>query len=287
MKRLLSSFTLLSALVLTSCNSQTDQENELMITGSSTIAPVLSEIAKAYERQYPNSRIEVQSGGSSKGLNDVRQGTSNIGMVSRRLKPSESDVQSYRIALDGLAIIVNQSNPIEEINSLQVIDIYLGKITNWKQLGGMDKEITVVSKAEGRSTLEVFSKYFGISYRDIQAHVIIGDNQQGIQTVNGNTGAIGYVSIGAAEYEETHNNAAIKRLPLDGTAATTENLINQSYPIARDLNLVLKGKPSNLEQQFIDFSKSTDVIKYYHSHSLIPATLPTKISSNTEQSTVH
>ena len=164
MKRLLSSFTLLSALILASCNSQTDQENELMITGSSTIAPVLSEIAKAYERQYPNSRIEVQSGGSSKGLNDVRQGTSNIGMVSRRLKPSESDVQSYRIALDGLAIIVNQSNPIEEINSLQVIDIYLGKITNWKQLGGMDKEITVVSKAEGRSTLEVFSKYFGISY---------------------------------------------------------------------------------------------------------------------------
>jgi phosphate transport system substrate-binding protein len=254
----------LLCLGLTACSSSSNPQGngtaskKLVLTGSSTVAPLIGEMAKRYESQHPGVRIDVQSGGSSRGIGDARQGTADIGMVSRALKPDEKDLQSFIIAQDGISIILNKSNLVAKLSDAQIVGIYTKKITNWKDVGGNDAPITVVNKAEGRSTLELFAKYFKLEPKDIKADAVIGDNAQAIKTVAGNPDAIGYVSIGSAEYDEKQGTA-IKLLPVEGIAASTVNVTNGTFPLSRPLNLVTKTAPMGLSKEFIDFAQSPGV----------------------------
>jgi phosphate transport system substrate-binding protein len=236
----------------------------LTLTGSSTVAPLVNEIARQFEAQLPGVRIDVQTGGSSRGINDVRKGVADIGMVSRALKPGEDDLHAYTIALDGIGLIVHARNPVVSLSRQQVADIFTGNITRWNAVGGDDARITVVNKAEGRSTLELFLEYFQLKNSAIRPHVIIGDNAQGIKTVTGNRNAIGYVSIGAAEYE-SGRGVPLRLLVLDGVAASVDNVRNGNFPLSRPLNLVTAGVPQGLARQFITFAQSAQV------HDLIEA----------------
>jgi len=241
-------------------------QGKLVLTGSSTVAPLASEIGKRFEAEHPGARVDVQTGGSSRGITDARQGVANIGMVSRSLKDEEKDLQAFTIARDGIGIILHQDNPVQSLSDQQVVDIYTGKVDNWQEVGGKKAVITVVNKAEGRSTLELFTDYFKLKNSDIKAQVIIGDNEQGIKTVAGNPNAIGYVSIGTAEYSTT-NGVPIKLLPVSGVAATTENVQNGTFPISRPLNLVTKTQPEGLDEEFLNFARSPqveDIVKEQH-----------------------
>jgi phosphate transport system substrate-binding protein len=233
-------------------------QRKIVLTGSSSVAPLVNELGKRFEKKNPGVRVDVQTGGSSRGINDVRAGIADIGMVSRALKSEEADLKSHTIAIDGIGLIVHKTNSIPALSNEQVVDIYLGKITNWKTVGSHDRKITVVNKAEGRSTLELFLSHFKLLNKDLKVQVVIGENQQGIKAVAGNPGAVGYVSIGAAEFEE-RNGTNIRLLPLSNIAATVENLRTGKFPLSRPLNLVTKGKISDLGNRFIQFSQSKEV----------------------------
>lgn len=230
-------------------------EGKLIISGSSTMAPLVSEIGKRFETRHPGIRVDVQTGGSSRGVADVVNGLADIGMASRALKPQETHLHGSIIAHDGITVILHQDNPIQSLTDDQITSIYTGVITNWKTVGAPDAPITVVNKAEGRSTLELFRHYFMLSNRDIKAHVVIGDNEQGIKTVAGNPHAIGYVSIGTAQYDATHG-VPIRPLPLRGIPATLETVQTGTFPLSRPLTLVTKSAPAGLINTFIEFAKS-------------------------------
>jgi len=242
---------------------------KLVLTGSSTVAPLAAEIGRLFESQYPGVRIDVQTGGSSRGVKDARMELADIGMASRTLKATESDLLSFTIALDGISIILNRDNPITALNKQQIIDIYTGKIVNWQAVGGSKAPITVVNKAEGHSTLELFLHYLGLKNTQVKPQVVIGDNQQGIKTVAGNINAIGYVSIGAAEYEAMHGTA-IKLLPLNGIPASVKNVQNQSFPLSRPLNLITKKQPTGIIKAFIDFARSPEVNPIIEAQYFVP-----------------
>ncbi|SFL36311.1 phosphate ABC transporter substrate-binding protein, PhoT family [Nitrosomonas aestuarii] len=241
----------------------------LIVTGSSTVAPLMSEIARRFELQYPEVRIDVQTGGSSRGINDVRRGIADIGMVSRALKPNENDLHAFSIAMDGIGIIVHANNPVISLNSQQIADIYTGKITHWKSVGGPNARITVVNKAEGRSTLELFLDYLQLKNSAVKPHIIIGDNTQGIKTVTGNPHAIGYVSIGAAAYE-AQRGAPIRLLALNGVTASVENVYSGIFPLSRPLNLITPRVPQGLIRAFIEFARSSQLHHLIEAHYFVP-----------------
>ena len=253
----------------TNPEQSTNATEKLVLTGSSTVAPLAAEIGKRFESLYPGIRVDVQTGGSSRGVNDARSGLANIGMASRALKENEADLFSFTIALDGISIIINKANPLNSLDKQQIIDIYTGKIVNWQELGGTDVPITVVNKAEGRSTLELFLHHFALQNTQVKPHVVIGDNQQGIKTVSGNPGAIGYVSVGAAEYEATHK-VAIKLLPLGGISASVENVRNRSFPLSRPLNLIMREEPTGMTKTFIEFARSAQVNDLIKAQYFVP-----------------
>lgn len=244
-------------------------DNKLVLTGSSTVAPLAAEIGKRFEARNPDIRVDVQSGGSSRGVADARSGLADLGMVSRAPNAEETDLQFFPIARDGVGVIVHRSNPVDALTDEQIVEIYTGKITDWSGVGGKAGRITVVTKAEGRSTLELFLHYFKLKNSDVKAQVVIGENQQGIKTVAGNSGAIGYVSIGSAEYEAGHG-AAVRLLPIGAAAASIENVRNGSFPLARPLNLVSKGQPGVVAKRFIDFAQSKDVHDIVESQFFVP-----------------
>lgn len=237
---------------------------KLVITGSSTVAPLVTEIAKRFEQLHPEVRIDVQTGGSGKGIADARNGISDIGMASRPLKPDENDLVAHQIAADGVGMIIHQSNPIRELTDTQIIDIYSGKIKNWKDVGGQNQPLIVVHKAEGRATLEVFLQYFHLDNSIIKADVIVGDNQHGVKTVAGAQGSIGYVSIGTAE-AEIKFGTPIQLLPIGGVPASTATVASGQFPVSRPLNLVTIDSKNDLANQFINYCQSIAV------HDLITA----------------
>lgn len=261
-------------LLLTTVITLMAADGRLTVTGSSTIAPLVAEIAKRFEATHPGVRIDVQTGGSSRGVTDAANGLADIGMASRALKPDEPVVAhlvAHLVARDGVAVIVHASNAVPALTKEQVVAIYTGKLTDWSAVGGKAGQITVVNKAEGRSTLELFCQHFGLKNADIKAHVVIGDNEQGVKTVAGNPGAIGYVSIGTAQIG-IESGVSVRMLPLDGLVASTKTVHDGTWPLARPLNLVTKGQPTGLVKEFIALAQSKDVDDLITDLAFVPPT---------------
>lgn len=238
--------------------SSADERQVLTLTGSSTVAPLAAEIGKRYESLHPNVSVDVQTGGSSRGVHDARAGLADVGMVSRALYKNESDLTAHTIAMDGITMIVNKANPVQFLTQQQIIDIYTGKTRDWSAIGPFKGTIVVENKAEGRSTLDLFVDHFKLDVTQIRADVIVGDNEQAIKVVAGNPLALGYVSIGNAAYD-AENGVPIRPLPMDGIEPTIEAVASKKFPIIRELNLVVKGPPPDLVRDFIAFAQSDKV----------------------------
>ena len=274
---------LVSFLLATLCGCSDDPQSDvsgkgesnlsgkLTLTGSSTVAPLITEIARRFEELHPDLRIDVQTGGTGKGIADTRIGVADIGMASRSLKSDESDLITHQIAADGVGLIVHESNPIEGLTAEQVISIYLNQADNWNEVGGDEDEITVVHKAEGRATLEVFLKQFSIDNTKVKADVIVGENEHAIKTVAGTKNAIGYVSIGTAE-ADIQAGVPIRLLPLDGIDASTATVSSGEFPMSRLLNLITVDEPSPIALEFIRFCQSTGVHDLIRSNYFVPIT---------------
>jgi len=242
---------------------------KISLSGSSTVAPLAQEIALRFEKLHPGVRIDVQTGGSSRGVNDVSKGLVDIGMASRQLKAQETGLTPHTIAWDGISIIVNKSNPIQSLNQDQIRAIYTGKITNWREVGSYDKPIVVVNKAEGHSTLELFLNFYKLKNSDVQAQIIIGDNQQALKIVAGNPLAIGYVSIGSAQYEASHN-VPVKLINLGDITADVDNVAKGVFPLARPLNLLSTKNTSKLAMEFIQYAASSQVNDIVEQQYFVP-----------------
>jgi len=243
----------------------------LTLSGSSTVRPVLRVAARIYGKKH-NVRIKVMSGGSSKGIRNAGEGKVDIGMAARWLKPEEilayPDIQVATIGYDGIALIVHHANPVEGLTRKQVRDLYAGVIRNWKDLGGADREVHLVSKPEGRSSQDLFLKYFGLRARkeadgmhfapkgsgrfSKRAAAVIGPSSQVVVRVSRDEGAIAFVSIGSAVRAE-RSLGTVKRLKLDGVEATRENVRKRLYPIIQPLNLLTRGEPRGHARGLIDY----------------------------------
>jgi phosphate transport system substrate-binding protein len=232
---------------------------KITLTGATTISPLMAEIGKRLEAKNPGLRIDIQTGGSSRGINDAIRGAADIGMTSRALKETEKPgMTSVTIALDGVAMLVNAKNPINNLTDAQILAIFKGEVKNWKEVGGNEAPITVINRAEGRSELELFTDYFKIKSTDIKPQLVSGENQHGIKSVAGDPNAIIYMSVGASEYAIIEGEK-IKLVSWNGTVANSKNVANGSLPVTRPLVLVIKSDAPPLVRAVVDYARSTDV----------------------------
>lgn len=267
--RRLMALALVAIAGLAATPGEAQEHRTITITGSSTIAPIILEMGRAYEQKVPGVRVDVQTGGSSRGVADARNGRADIGMVSRAARSDEADLKWTLVANDGLAIIVHRDNPVAALGADQVKALYRSEIADWAAVGGKAGPVTLVHKAEGRSTLELFLAFFGLKNPEVKPHSIVGDNLQGVQTVAANPTAIGYVSIGTAE-TSVADGAPIRLLPYGGVAATVANVANDTYPLLRPLNLVTKEPVPEHVAAFLAFAASKEADRFITEQAFVP-----------------
>jgi phosphate transport system substrate-binding protein len=218
----------------------------LDISGASTVQPVVEKLIPLWTAQGGEA-VKLAGGGSGAGIKDATSGKSQIGMVSRDLKDEEkAALKNKVIAIDALAIVVNKGNSIAGLSKAQLVDLYTGKIDNWKAVGGPDLPVIRVSKEVGRSTLELFEHYTGLLSPDrnktdkpliSKQTYVIGSNLESLTLVGGMPGAIGYVSVGTAR-ALAQVGMPVKILALDGIEPSDEAIRGKRWPIVRPLNLV-------------------------------------------------
>ncbi|MES2298538.1 MAG: phosphate ABC transporter substrate-binding protein [Pseudomonadota bacterium] len=241
----------------------------ILIVGSSTMAPLVSAIALRYRARHPQVAVEVVGTGSARGLADTRAGKTDIGMVSRALSDADRDLYALPIGRDGVAVVLHKDNPVHTLSARQLVDIYTGKVVNWKQVGGRDRPIFTATAEPGRSSSELFVHFLGIRYEQMLSQRVVGDNKARIKLMLEHPDAIIYMSIGESE-RSALAGVPIKPLPIEGIEASSKNIRNGQFPIARPLTLVTRGAPGGLAKSFIEFATSSEATELIIAHDFVP-----------------
>ena len=249
----------------TSGTTSSSHSSTVSISGSTSVGPLLENEAEEFEANNSNVTIDINQTGSSSGIKDTKNGTSQIGMSSRELTSEEADgLDEITVAVDGIAVVVNKNNPVKNLTIEQVKDIFTGKITNWKKVGGEDEPIVVVSRESGSGTRGAFEEILGYKETETVKTALINNSTGSTKSVvEGNENAIGYMSIGYVDN-------SISAVSIDGVEATSENVKSGDYKIQRPFLLVYnEGNLSDEGQEFIDFILSEEGQKIVAEENLV------------------
>ena len=240
------------------------------IKGSDTVLPVAQQTAERFMNQHPDTRVTVTGGGTGVGISALLDNTTDIAMASRPIKFSEKmkiksageDVAEIVVAYDALAVVAHPSNPVKQLTRQQLEDIFRGKITNWKQVGGDDRKIVVYSRETSSGTYEFFKESVLKNKNYMASSLSMPATGAIIQSVSQTKGAIGYVGL-------AYVSPRVKTLSVsyDGkhyAAPTVENATNKTCPIVRPLyyyyNVKKKAEIDPLVQYILS-PDGQDIIK--------------------------
>jgi len=216
----------------------------LQIEGSTTVGPIVVEFAEAFKKTDPNLVITVKQTGSGDGIAALIDGRCQVATSSRSMKLEEYKAAvekgvmpvTHTISMDGVCMVVHPSNPVKALTVAQLKDIYTGKITNWKDLGGADKAIVLISRDTSSGTYESFVTFVMGKDKLAEKTEYVNATPQAHSRVATTEGAIGYVGLGFVDKQ-------VKALEVNGVAPTRKTIQSGKYPLSRPLFLYTNGYP--------------------------------------------
>lgn len=247
------------------------KNNSIQVKGSDTMVNLAQAWAEKYMQDNSGNFVAVTGGGSGTGLSSMISGTCDIAMSSRNIKEKEISLakqkginpNEIKAGLDGLAVVVNTSNPVGKLTSEQLAGIFTGKITNWKELGGKDQKIVILSR-EVNSGTHVYFKEHVLRKNDPNAKdefasgaLMLPSSQAIADEVAGNPSAIGYYGMGYISSKQKAV-AIAKDSKSEYIEPKIENVISGKYPISRPLFLYTNGQPQGVVKKFVDFALSKE-----------------------------
>lgn len=234
-----------------------DKKQTLVVTGSTTIQPLMNQFQESFE-DYANVSMNVTGGGSSAGASAVLQKTADIGMMSRDPKPAELDggLNVTIIGMDAVVVIISKDAGVSNLTVEEIAKIYSGIYTNWKELGGNDEKINPIVREEGSGTRDCIEEALAATlegYETSNSYPAEASTGSMKTRVENTSGAIGYVSLSAAS-DLTKNTIAVT---VNGIEASVETVSNNEYPISRNLILVTHGEPTGISAFFLNWILSS------------------------------
>lgn len=250
-------------------------QETITVSGSTSVTEVMEVLAETYQRQHNNTFIEVQGTGSSAGVKAAKNGTSMFGMASRELKDTEKEaaLKETVIARDGIAVVVNNTNSLDNLTVEDIAKIYRGDVQNWSQVGGENKPIVVVTRDTASGTRGAFEDIMGlkreingIEVSAISQRAQVGNGNGVIKTIVANNPfAIGYISLGSVD-------SSLKALKVNGVAPTHDAVISGDYKIARPFLVLSKdGTPSPAANAFMHWVISPEGQEVVSKQGYVPA----------------
>jgi phosphate transport system substrate-binding protein len=286
------SLTILCITILSACSNQQigpqPKPSDLVIIenkGSDTIVNLALAWAEAYQQYQPELSISVTGGGSGTGIAAMINGTVDIANASRQIKPEEHDLalangfEPYEIvvARDAIAVIVNPSNPIDQLSIAQISDIFSGKVTNWRELGGEDRPIVRLSRETNSGTHvyfleQVLRKGDKEDKTLFSTDTLLLPSSEGISAeIRQNPNAIGYDGLGYVT--DDLKVIAVAKEPAGPYVLPSPATVNsEEYPIARDLYMYTIGEPTGEIKTYIDWILAADAQKIVSSLGFVPIT---------------
>lgn len=245
----------------------TDMAGTLKIGGSTTIQQYSQSIANKLMSLNKGLSVAVTGGGSGVGVSGAVNGTLNIGNASRDLKATEKTanptLKSFTFGKDAICIVINKNNTVKSLTKDQVIKIFTGEITNWKDVGGKAGPILIQTREEGSGTLDGMVTLALGGKTIVKTATPSSSNQLMAEAVKGNVNAIGFISMG-------YVSDGVKACTIDGVTATAANGLTGKYPYVRNLNVLTNGIPSILTGKYIDFMKSAEGQKLLSEEAYLP-----------------
>jgi phosphate transport system substrate-binding protein len=263
---------IIAALCVASLIGTARAEDKIVLDGSTTVGPIAKAWAEYYMKKNPGVNITVGESGSGNGAKSIINGTCDIADMSRPMKDEEKEAAKAKnvnatehvVAWDGLSVIVHPSNPVKDLTMEQIRKIYTGEITNWKELGGPDAKIVVISRDTNSGTYETWETKVMNKQKITDKAEYVGSNGAIRQRIIDTTGAIGYVGLAFIE--------GVKSLSVNGVAASPETVLNKTYPIARPLYMYTNGEPAAETHvaKFLALAKNADGKKIIEETGFIP-----------------
>jgi phosphate transport system substrate-binding protein len=227
---------------------------DIVINGSTTVLPIAQKVAETYMKENPAVKISISGGGSGNGIKSLIDGTTDIADSSRFIKDEEVKQAvakgiypvPFAIAYDCIVPVVHPSNSVKGLTIDQLKAIYEGQIGNWKEVGGPDLKITVISRDTSSGTYEVWETKVMKEQRVYPGALLQASNGAVVQAVSKNKNAIGYIGIG-------YVNESVKPLTVNGVKGTPQTTLDGTFPISRPLYMFTKGWPTGDTLNFINF----------------------------------
>ena len=249
---------LLTALVLALVTSGASAE-KLVIKGSDTLgAKLVPQLAEQFKAQHPGTTFDIAAEGSTTGIAAVIDGTTQIGMSSRRAKPAEVSTASSKgvnmkptiVAYDGIAVIVNSGNSIKSLTKKQVEQIFTGEVTDWSAVGGSGGKISIYTRNTSSGTYSDF-KELAMKKRDYAGgSQKMAGNEQIAAEVGKNPNGVGYVGLAYTKA------SGVKVMAIDGVLPSVQSVHAKTYPYARPTFYYTNGEPGGLAKEFVTFTIS-------------------------------
>lgn len=254
-------FFLIAGLVLAFTTTKLHAQR---IKGSDTVLPIAQQTAERFMVIHPDARVTVTGGGTGVGISALLDATTDIAMASRSIKFSETmkakaageDLKEVAIAYDALAVVVHPSNPVKQLTRKQLEDIFRGKITNWKEVGGEDRKIVVYSRETSSGTYEFFKESVLKNKNYMSSSLSMPATGAIIQSVSQTRGAIGYV--GLAYVSPRIKTLAVSYDGVNYATPTMENAIKKQYPIVRPLFYYYNQKNETIVTPLLQFILSPE-----------------------------
>ncbi|MCA1723829.1 MAG: phosphate ABC transporter substrate-binding protein PstS family protein [Thermomicrobia bacterium] len=237
----------------------TCMDSSIVALGSTALQPLVEAAAKAYMTKCPAAKINVQGGGSGTGLTQVLQGGATIGdsdiFAEQASGVDAKQIVDHQAVVQGFAIAANPSVKVTSLTADQVLSIWTGKVTNWKDVGGNDQKITIINRPTSSGTRATFKKYALKGATEAQGVALTEDSTGAVaKAINDTPGAIGYLGLA---YFLT--NKDLKQIQYNGKAPTVANISDDSYPIWSYGHMYTKGEATGLAKAFIDYILSDDI----------------------------
>ena len=234
------------------------KKNQLTMSGSTTVLPIAQAAAEAFMAKY-SVNVSVRGGGSGVGIAALINKTVDIANSSRPMKAKETSTaksngvnpKGYAIANDGITVVVNPQNPVKNISLKNLKEIYTGKITNWRELGGSSMPIVVISRDVASGTFEVFNEKVLGGAKVIDSAMMLASNNAIASTVADTPGAIGYIGLGYV----TDN---VKAISVENIMPSIQTVKNGQYKLSRKLYMLTNGVPKGNTAAFINFLLSEE-----------------------------